>query len=226
MALHRIQQFILAQLSESDSLRYRDMKPSSMEASQFMYHLRSLMSVDLVQKSSSGSYSLSPAGRLYLDRADKESMDIMNQPRMGALIVCRHPQKGLLRIRRNLQPARGYIGFPIVDLPLGFPLPMVSFASDGFFALTGKRVKLLHRGDGYINLVDRGEFHGNVFVHVLTCDTNDETTPAPSVMYDFLWEADMSNDDQEVVLKSSPEIISRLESNEEFFYFEQTFDLN
>src|SRR5437868_4674149 len=88
MALHKIQRFILAQLSEHDSRRYRDMKPASMESSQFMYHLKQLQSQGLVAKLAPGSYALSVQGWLYVDRADA-GLDPRNQPRIGAMIVCR-----------------------------------------------------------------------------------------------------------------------------------------
>src|SRR3982751_6368407 len=87
MALHKIQRFILAQLSEHDSRRYRDMKPPNMESSQFMYHLNQLQSRGLVTKLAAGTYSLSVQGWLYVDRADPE-FSPRSQPRVGAMIVC------------------------------------------------------------------------------------------------------------------------------------------
>lgn len=190
-----------------------------------MYHLKSLIKAGLVQKTTAGAYALSAAGRLYVDRADKDNLNLMPQARIGALIVCSHPERGLLYARRNIQPAHGYVGFPIIDLPLGFPLPMVDYANDVFSKMLGTDVKLRHRADGYINLVHDEELHGSLLAHILMDEIKPDIQPPSNQMYDFIWEQDMKTADNIKLLKSNSKIIEELASNKDFFYFEQTFDL-
>lgn len=226
MSLHRVQQFILAQLAESDSLRYRDMRPVSMEASQFLYHLRKLICDGLVVKLASGSYALSASGKSYVDRADSDNFDLRPQARLGALIVCRHEDYGYLYVRRDTHPARGQIGFPIIDLPLGFPLPLVSYASDAFSLASGLKLALVHRADGYVNVERGGELEGSLLAHIFSAEPLSGPIDLASGMFDFCWENQLSPSDKKLVLASNEFILKQLEKHKtNFFFFEQTMQL-
>lgn len=224
MTLHKIQRFILAQLSEHDNRRYRDMKPASMESSQFMYHLKQLQSQGLVTKLAAGMYALSVQGWLYVDRAGPE-LSPRDQPRIGAMIICHHSERGLLYMRRGVQPARGYIGFPIIDIPIEMNQSLRQYCEQAFKGMTGITVCSRHRADGYINLETDGQRAGSLLAHVFEAEYQaGEIANHP--LFDFCWQDELSGTDGQKILESSTYMMNQLESRGDgFFFFEHTFSL-
>ncbi|HVX24050.1 MAG TPA: hypothetical protein VG992_01775 [Candidatus Saccharimonadales bacterium] len=220
MGLHRTQQFILAQLSEKDALRYSDMRPASMEATQFLYHLRKLINDGLVEKQADGRYALTAQGKLYIDRADQDNLNLRAQPRLGAMLICRHPEKGLLYVRRSVHPVKGYIGFPIIDIPLGFPLPLVDFVADAAERKLGLKLTCKHRGDAYVNVERGDELEGSLLAHVMTADIS---IFPPDLPDDCCWEEDLTPTAQGLRLASNDAILERLAASQDFFFLEYTF---
>jgi len=223
MGLHRTQQFILAQLSEEDALRYSDMRPTSMEATQFLYHLRKLMSDGLVVKQDDGRYGLTAQGKLYIDRADQDNLNLRPQPRLGAMLICRSPEKGLLYVRRSVHSVKGYIGFPIIDIPLGFPLPLTDFVNDAAERKFGLKVSCTHRGDAYINVEHGDQLEGSLLAHIMVADT---IIFPPQLADDFCWEQDLTADDQNLRLASGEVILKHLETEQQFFFLEYSFKVD
>jgi hypothetical protein len=224
MALHKIQRFILAQLSEHDSRRYRDMKPASMESSQFMYHLKQLQSLGLVSKLAAGTYSLSVEGWLYVDRADS-GLNLRNQPRIGAMMICRHPKLGLLYMRRGVQPARGYIGFPIIDIPVDMAVSLRKYCEQSLKTMTGVTATAEHRADGYINLETGSQRAGSLLAHVFEAEyRSGKITSHP--LFDFCWQSELPAADTKKILESSTYVLNQLERRRDgFFFFEHSFSL-
>jgi hypothetical protein len=223
MGVHRTQQFIMAQLSEHDSLRYTDMRPTRMEATQFMYHLRKLTAEKLVGKLDDGTYALTAAGKRYIDRADAATFSLRSQARIGALIICEHPSRGLLYVRRDTHPVRGMIGFPIIDLPLGFPLPLVNYVSERFTQLSGIHIKLKHRADGYVNVSRGDELEGSLLAHVLVAELPlDKELQLGNDQFDFCWQSEI-NLEVDTILASNKYIVDQLKAHtNSFFFFEQS----
>jgi hypothetical protein len=224
MAMHKIQRFILAQLSEHDSRRYRDMKPDGMEPSQFMYHLKQLQAQGLVSKLAPGTYALSVQGWLYVDRADP-AFDLRNQPRIGAMMVCRHSEYGLLYMRRGVQPARGYIGFPIIDIPVDMIDLLRKYCERSFTAMTGVTMTARHRADGYVNLESDGQRAGSLLAHIFEGEYRSGKV-ANHPLFDFCWEKQLPAADRAKVLESSTYVLKELKRRGDgFFFFEHSFSL-
>lgn len=224
MALHKIQRFILAQLSEHDSRRYRDMKPDTMESSQFMYHLKQLQSQGLVSKLAPGTYALSVQGWLYVDRADP-TFDLRNQPRVGAMMVCRHLKYGLLYMRRGIQPARGYVGFPVIDIPVDMTLSLQKYCERSLAVMTGITAVARHRADGYVNLEASGQRAGSLLAHVFEAEyRSGEIANHP--LFDFCWESQLPKADKRKILESNTYVLKQLKHHKNgFFFFEHAFSL-
>lgn len=215
--MHKIQKFILAQLMEQSALRYSDMRPLSMEASQFMYHLKKLLNESYVTKTPDGKYSLSSKGRQFVDRADTDQIVLRDQPRVAALIVCTNADGEVLLMRRATQPFVDWLGFPIVDIPIDFPLPLAEHVSSGFTTITGLEGTLKHRADGYIKLCRNGELEGNLMTHLVAITADDAKKLTSHDGNDYFW---ARPNDTEHVLPSVHYVIEQLQSHSDFFFFE------
>lgn len=220
--MHQTQLFILSQLCERETLRYRDMRPASMEASRFMYHLHALQRQGLVEKSGA-AYQLTAEGKRYIDKADSDNLLPLEQARIAALIVCRHPARGVLYVQKTMQPAVGYIGFPLIDIPIDFEMPLNTFVSDAFNQATGLAVQLQHRGDGYINLLNDSQLEGSLLAHIMYAEVSSTVNlQADAQAAGYLWESDAAFDPAQV-LASCPYVLELLARHPQRFFFEYSF---
>ncbi len=73
-------------------MRYRDLKPAHMEPSQFMYHLRSLIREELVEKHEH-LYQLTFKGKQFIDLFDNENLKPRIYPRVAVALVYEHADR-------------------------------------------------------------------------------------------------------------------------------------
>ncbi len=213
--MHSIQLFILLQLADSDSLRYSDMRPPSMEASQFMYHLKALAKNGLVDKRDA-RYQLTAKGKLYVDRFDHQSMRPHDYPRVTIALLYEHENNGWLLVKRTQQPAIGRVGFLLVDVPIDYPVPLATFAAQSFEEATGIHASFVHRADGYIR-VNKGEYlEGNMLTHIFCAHGKDMPKRENS---SFTWSSVAPETD---LFSSTTFVINKLSTRDTFFFFEYT----
>lgn len=216
--MHTTQIFILTQLTDSDGLRYTDMRPQTMDASKFMYHLKSLIAAGLVAKKD-GLYILTSSGTQFVDKFDETNLAPFSHPRVTVSLIYEHPQNGTLLVRRDQQPARGSVGFILQDVPIDYAPPLTEFAKQSFVDLTGIEATFTHVGDGYIRLMSNGNLDGNMLTHVMVA----KGTELPSTKQRLIW---LEDADQKLVLPSVMHVLDLIKKNQEHFFFEYDMNLN
>ncbi len=199
-------------------MRYSDLKPAHIEPSQFMYHLKSLIREELVEKHEQ-VYRLTFKGKQFIDLFDDENLIPRTHPRITVALVYEHPNKGILLQKRDQQPAFGYVGFLLVDVPLDYSPPLIRFASQRFLDNTGIRIEFQHRGDGYILLMNKGMLEGNMLTHVMYAQGRAE----PAAQTEYIWRNDIGN---ARLLSSTSEVLDLLHNKQEHFFFECMIDLD
>ncbi len=106
---HHIQADIFAKLRHNPTQRFKDLKNPELESSQFMYHLRELIKLKLVEKTDDGHYTLAPRG-LELAQHFSSALGNLNEaPLTYTLIFLRTKTNKWLALRRNKQPHIGKI---------------------------------------------------------------------------------------------------------------------
>lgn len=108
---HHIQLTILRNMLSRTESRYTDLKPKTVEANLFMYHLKQLMKADLIEKQGK-QYVLTPRGKLFADRVTLETMKIRVQPKVITILCIKRGDGAWLILRRKHQPFNDYAGFP------------------------------------------------------------------------------------------------------------------
>ena len=109
--MHNLQQHILKQLTNNASLRYARLKPEEVEGNAFMYHLKQLIKAGYI-KHTDEHYSLTPQGKLYVDRVRLKTFTAPLQPKIVILIVARNEAGELLCYERYRNPLINMIGLP------------------------------------------------------------------------------------------------------------------
>lgn len=110
--MHWIERHILKQLSFSDSQRYSQLKPDSVDGNLFQYHARALEKQALITRTKEG-YCLSQAGKIFV--ADLSQTKLMNQrklPRAIVMVACRNANGEYLLFKWRRQPYRNLISLP------------------------------------------------------------------------------------------------------------------
>lgn len=149
---HHIQKKLFNKLVGASSLRYSQLKPKELEANLFMYHLKELMKMGLVEKLD-GKYALTPKGQLMATRFSIREEQIRIMPSTLSVIVLRSGDEWLL-YRRKRQPYIDAIGFPSGKIHLGESLKDAAERELSEKCGYGAgMVSLVHRG--MFNLVDK-----------------------------------------------------------------------
>ncbi|HSX41390.1 MAG TPA: NUDIX domain-containing protein [Candidatus Saccharimonadales bacterium] len=161
--MHRLQQHILQRLILNPEQRYADLKPVEVEGNLFMYHLRCLMKDGYVEKRANGRYSLSAAGKLYVDRLSLKSLTPRIQPRIVTLMAVEQGGKWLVYLRKR-QPLINLIGFPYGKIHLGESIKAA--AERELKEKTGLIADLTHVGDGYATTSEAGEPVSQIMFHM------------------------------------------------------------
>ena len=117
---HHIQREIFGRLVKSTSLRYKDLKPDSIEANSFMYHLKELKKTGLVEQAKDKSYSLSVIGK---NLANSYSLVENRERKMptikSILYIMNTLDDEILLYERLRHPGHGSIGLPSGNLHYG-----------------------------------------------------------------------------------------------------------
>lgn len=147
--MHQLQTHVISRLILAKDCRYRDLKPKEVDGNVFTYHLKQLISDDLVEKRGL-IYQLTPAGLRLADQLSLASFKPRIQPKIVTLLAVRNNRGDYLLYRRRRQPFRGLVGFPYGKLHLGESI--LSAAGRELREKTGISAELKHRGDAYLNI--------------------------------------------------------------------------
>lgn len=101
---HHIQSEIFAKLRASDTLRYKDLKDSSIESSQFVYHLNELIKRKLVEKVDKGLYALTPLGVMVAQNFSSDTRKVSLGVLTYTLVFLRSNKGRWLVVKRKKHP--------------------------------------------------------------------------------------------------------------------------
>lgn len=113
MEIHKVQMQILRELLFKPNSRFRDLNVADLTNDHLSYHLRTLLELQLVEKSDDG-YILTTTGKEYANRMDTEDKKIERQPKVSVLLVVEDDSQNEKRFAiqtRLKEPYYGYKGF-------------------------------------------------------------------------------------------------------------------
>ncbi len=138
--MHWVQRHILKQLAFADSMRYRDLKPESIDGNLFQYHAKNLQDQGLISRNTDG-YQLTATGKAYVaNLSQAKLMNARKLPRAVVMIIAKNNNDEYLLFRWARQPYRGQ-----VSLPFGRRLygqTSTESAADQLVFKTGHKAKL------------------------------------------------------------------------------------
>ncbi len=220
--MHEIQKFIIVQLMGSESARYSQLKPPTMEGSKFTYHLKQLIENDLVRYSEkSKRYTLSSDGRMLADRFDTILLEEALQPAIIVLAAVERRQNEWLIAKRHIHPAFNMSGFPHVHVQLGSDL--IKQAEQNLQTSVSIISRLEYRGHAYVTQYKDNEPESMVLVHFLRGSyvSGDITNLTDEYTYKWSQDPDWKSS---TIIPSSGDLI-QLSQKKSMFFAELTYHL-
>jgi len=218
---HHIQLTILRNMLGRPESRYSDLKPKTVEANLFMYHLKQLMKADLIEKSGK-NYVLTRQGKLFADRATLESMRIRVQPKLITILCVRRSDGQWLALRRKHQPFNDYMGFPSGKIHYGEGLQ--TSANRELKEKAGlENVELSLRGNVMMRFFDGNEVVNHIVGYVFYGEVPAGTDVAKRTEH---YDTFFGNEDElfrEPCFKGHREILTYLSGGEQLFIKEDDF---
>lgn len=114
LEIHPIQTRILLTLLFRPKARFSELNTTEMPTDHFAFHLKRLLSVDLVEKTGRNTYQLTAKGKEFANRFDTENVVLERQAKIGVLIGAvryKDGRKQYLVQQRLKQPYYGFYGF-------------------------------------------------------------------------------------------------------------------
>lgn len=217
---HHIQRTILSDLLTADSKRYRDLKPKDIESNLFLYHMKELIRMQLVQKRSSGVYSLSRKGRQLADRSSLGTFKLRLQPKLISVLVLKNRDGRYILINRTHVPFLGFTGFPSGKIHFGESLH--GAAKRELAEKTGLEIEIKLRGNLHMRFLDRLThevvFDTIAYVHVGEVDV-DKHRFEGDYFYTYLGSKDDLFVDKS--FKGHREILNFLKTHQDTYFIEE-----
>lgn len=123
-SLPPIQSHIISRLKNADALRFRDMHPSEVPQDLYNYHLKALLTKQLVEKTPNG-YMLTHEGRRYVADTYHTSDQANRLFKINVITIVSRMHNGNLEVlnqRRHSQPSFGKVGVMGGTIIKGEPL--------------------------------------------------------------------------------------------------------
>lgn len=202
--LHHIRKAILDTLATADSLRYGELKPTNLDGNVFTYHLKGLITDNLVHKRADGAYTLTRLGRSYIVHRYE---DVALSAHTIFLVVLQRQSQYLLRCR-DVQPFLGYTGFIHGEPEAG--VAVVQTAVQRLYDKTGlQNIKLSVAGTALLTQYRGDELHSCSHAIILFGQTEDDITRESDATGHNFW-SDLDSVDQ--LLPSCHDIVAMLEA--------------
>lgn len=221
--MHHIQRHILISLIHNPTLRYKDLKPRTLDPNLFMYHLKQLQKEGLVIKTEDGTYQLSSAGLLDADKRMLEDNRLASyeQPRLVLLLAVFDDTKGWLLHTRSVQPVINMTGFIHGNVELGVAL--IDSAAHRLEQFAGLKGKFVYKGSATITIYKGDDLESYTHCLIVYCKNpaGELITKTNIGTNEWIIKPDFNS---EKMIPSMKDLISRVKKQTDF-YVELTYKL-
>ena len=141
--MHWIQKEILKTLSTSESCRYSDLKPATVDGNLFMYHLKRLINDGYV-KNQEKKYLLTSKGKSFIAGMSLSTGKTTKIPRIFAMLYAKNKNGEVLLYKWSKQPYLDHTSLPFNRVRYGRSIK--DTALDVLEVKTGLKSKVIYRG--------------------------------------------------------------------------------
>lgn len=169
---HHIQKHIIGVLYRQKYARFRDLRPPRVDTNLYSYHLKKLLSQEIVKKTTQG-YTLDKKGLLYSDRVSQKKMVVRTQPKIVTMLVIQNDNGDVLLLKRNKQPYIDQWALPYGKVHIDDETIEQSALREAEEKLNICWQTISHVGDCYIRVYADHEVFTSTIAHVFYAKTDD-----------------------------------------------------
>lgn len=220
MLEHYIQKNIVYALALTQSLRFSDLKPDTIENKLFDYHLKKVVAQGYVTKLDSGEYALTPTGRRVGKDVIKHADQLVDRAySVLFLAVRRQSDNAWLLCRRKTHPLLGAIGF--MHTQPGHEHHAADVAASTLLEKSGLHGDFVVRGSGYLRMYESDNLESFTHFTLLESKVMEDTIEQRDPLAEYFWEATPDFTDKDML----PSIAGLCDALEKpgLFYFEADF---
>lgn len=183
--MHWIERHILKVLAFSDSKRYKELKPDSVDGNLFQYHAKQLEKRGLIERNFTG-YKLTSVGKLFVaDLSQTRSMNTRKLPRVVVMIIAKNEAGKYLLFRWKRQPYRGLVSFVFGRQLYG--QPTIESAKEQLFFKTGYSAKLNYLGSADIINQPKDNIIDHMSVSIFEATILKKVTEPDGLTGEYFW---------------------------------------
>jgi hypothetical protein len=210
---HHLQKQMLYTLVTSESARFADIRPKTVDSNVATYHLRQLVKQGFVEKRANGRYYLTPEGKIAGTTITLGRKESLSQAHSVFFLALQNDKGAWLLRKRLAQPMYGKSGF-VHGEPIAME-PIAETAQKILKEKTGLSATFSPRGSGYVTLLE-GKAHQS-FIHFTLLVGNDikgKLIERVGNGENYWYDGDFSED---FLIPSMKPLIDKLGSPEQFF---------
>lgn len=174
-----IQYHILVELVRYGTRRYSELRPQGVEGNLFAYHLKGLMSEQLIEKSDTQQYQLTTKGLQVVSTLSLETGRVRRQPQILNALICHNDKGEYLWSRWRREPNMSKVSFPHGMLHYGEALSEA--AARELREKAALEGELSYRGDVYVRGMIGDTVDRHMLVHLFEV-ANAKEVPAEELL--------------------------------------------
>lgn len=183
--MHWIERHILKALAFSDTKRYKELKPDSVDGNLFQYHAKQLEKQGLIERNSTG-YKLTSTGKVFVaDLSQTKLMNARKTPRAVTMIIAVNKQDQYLLFKWKRQPYRGLISFVFGRQLYG--QPVIESAKEQLFFKTGYSAKLNYIGSADIINRNQDDIIDHLSFSIFEANELKKVTEPDGLTGEYFW---------------------------------------
>jgi hypothetical protein len=220
---HYLQRSMVYRLALTNSLRFSELKPDTIENKLFTYHLKKVVAAGLVAKQENGTYALTPEGRRLGTRVLDKQLAVIDQPESVLfLAVRRKSDKAWLLYRRKTHPLLGKIGFmhctPRADTSTE------AEAAKACRAKTGLKASFTVLGGGYFRVFRAKELESFTHYTLLVSNDAEGELEQNDEFAEYFWTDDPNFADVDML--PNMKLLGELHAQNQLFFQEATLHIS
>ncbi len=169
---HHIDRHILSVLLRQKYARFRDMRPPKVDTNLYSYHLKTMVTGGLVEKTEKG-YTLSPIGLSYVDRVNAEKVQIRSQPKIVNMLLVQDGYGKVLLQKRTKQPFIDTWTLPYGKIHIDDESVISAASRESTEKLNYLPEKIRHVGDCYIRTHIDSDILTTTLAHICRFESDD-----------------------------------------------------
>lgn len=219
---HHLQKAIVNMLKSNEELSFTALKPDDIDNKLFTYHLKIVIREGFVDKTTRGTYRLTPAGQKLWKRMSESPEQISTRAFPVLYLIIHDKNKGWLLYRRKTHPFIGKVAF-MHATPTG-EYTASEQAKQETLRKTGLRCNYRVIGSGFFRTYNDTALDGFVNFTALYCEHPEGELRPQDPDAEYFWDREPDSDELDM-LPNMPHLLRAMQTRNKHFFLDEKVSL-